>query len=146
MKATQPAMDLKRLQEITEQIRVGMLTTVEGDESLHSRPMVTRQFDADGVLWFFTYESSHKVDEVTRHCNVNISYAEPRDSLYVSITGHAETVTDRKKLAELWDDSLTTWFPQGLKEPDIALLRVTIDHAEFWDGWDALGPKRIDRT
>ena len=44
-----------------------MLTTVDERGGLHSRPMSNkRDVEFDGDLWFFTYGSSHKVDEVNR--------------------------------------------------------------------------------
>ena len=39
----------------------------------------------------------------------------------------------RAKVKELWSESLRTWFPKGADDPDIALLRVTVDAAEYWD-------------
>jgi hypothetical protein len=43
----------------------------------HSRPMsYNREIEFDGDLWFFTYGSSHKVDEVGRVPTVNASFAD----------------------------------------------------------------------
>ena len=34
---------------------------------------------------------------------------------------------------DLWNPMLKPWFPDGLETPDIALLKITADHAEYWD-------------
>jgi general stress protein 26 len=33
----------------------------------------------------------------------------------------------------LWKPELKAWFPDGTDQPDLALLRLTIEKAEFWD-------------
>lgn len=55
---------IKKLGELTKDIKFAMLTTVEPDGSLRSRPMATQQVEFDGDLWFFTGASSHKVHEI----------------------------------------------------------------------------------
>ena len=87
----------------------------------------------DGDLWFFTYGSSHKADEVGRVPKVNASFADVDGQLYASLTGNAEVVRDRAKIEELWKPQLKAWFPEGVDTPDIALLKVTAERAEYWD-------------
>jgi hypothetical protein len=36
-------------------------------------------------------------------------------------------------MEELWSPWLRTWFPRGLDDPDLALLQVNVDTAEYWD-------------
>lgn len=132
---------IQRLRDIVKSIDIGMLTTVDEDGSLRSRPMATNQhIEFDGDLWFFTYAGSHKVLEVEQHQQVNVSYSDPKSQRYVSMTGMAQLVRDRHKMQELWQPSLKTWFPKGLDEPDLALLKVDVEGAEYWDapsGWVA---------
>jgi general stress protein 26 len=42
-------------------------------------------------------------------------------------------VRDRGKIEQLWKPSLKAWFPQGTSEPDLALLKVDVERAEYWD-------------
>ena len=126
--------NVAKLRELIKDIDFGMLTTVDEDGSLHSRPMSTNgDVDSDGDLWFFTYASSHKVAEVSRDQHVNVSFADPRHHRYVSVSGVAELVRDREKIEALWKPALKAWFPKGTDEPDIALLKVTATQAEYWD-------------
>lgn len=110
-----------------------MLTTAEEDGSLRSRPMVTQQFEFDGDLWFFTSANTPKVDEIKHDQHVNVSYAEPKDQKYVSVSGRAQLVRDHQKIEELWNPLYKAWFPNGLENPDLALLKVSVDKAEYWD-------------
>lgn len=125
--------DAAKLGELIKDIRVAMLTTVDKEGRLHSRPMATQQTEFDGTLWFFTDANSVKVHELQRDRHVNVSYANPEDQRYVSVSGMASTMTDRGKMEELWSPLHKAWFPKGLDDPNIALLRIDVDRAEYWD-------------
>lgn len=124
---------IKKLAEMIKDIDFAMLTTVGVDGTLHSRPMSTQRVEFDGDLWFFTRASAPKVGEIEREHQVNVSYAKPEDQRYVSVSGRAVVVRDRAKIEELWSPELKAWFPDGLADPDIALLRVSAERAEYWD-------------
>jgi general stress protein 26 len=125
---------LQKVRDLIKDINFCMLTTLDDDGCLRSRPMSTNgRVEANGDLWFFIYASSHKVTEVNHHQQVNVSFAAPDKQCYVSLCGTAELVQDRAKMQELWQPELKAWFPQELEEPDIGLLKVTASNAEYWD-------------
>ncbi|MDB5290365.1 MAG: putative ral stress protein 26 [Phycisphaerales bacterium] len=126
--------DIQKLNQMIEGIDVAMLTTAMPDGSLHSRPMVSRQVSEDGVLCFFSDADSAKVHEVRRDSHVNISYADTVRQRYVSISGRATVVRDTPKARELWTPIVKAWFPSGPDDPNLVLLRIEIDEAEYWDG------------
>jgi len=125
--------ELDVLKDKIKDIQFAMLTTLEPDNEFHTRPMATHEMDADGTLWFFTYDDSAKVYEVERDKKVGLSYADPGSETYVAASGTAEVVRDQNKINELWSDFLKAWFPNGKEDPRIALLKVTLSHAEYWD-------------
>ena len=134
MEETKGSADFEKLREMLKDIDFCMLTTVDEKDGLHSRPMsLNGEVDEAGNLWFFTSASSQKVSEVGRTPRCNASFAKPDDNRYVSISGRAEISRDRKKIEELWKPELKIWFPEGTDEPDLALLRVAIEKAEYWD-------------
>ena len=126
--------NLQKLREMVKEIDFCMLTTVDENGDLHSRPMsVNEQIDPNGDIWFFTGASSHKVSEIARQPKVNVSFADPDNQHYVSVSGTAQLVRDRKKIEELWKPEFKMWFPEGKDDPDVALLRVSLEKAEYWD-------------
>ena len=126
--------DLQKLQELVKDIDFCMLTTVDEGGDLHSRPMSSNgDIDADGDIWFFTNASSHKVSEIAKLPKVNVSFADPDNQRYVSVSGTAQLVRDRAKIAELWRPEFKIWFPEGKDDPEIALLRISLEKAEYWD-------------
>ena len=126
--------DLQKLRDMVKDIDFCMLTTIDENGDPHSRPMSSNgQIDPNGQLWFFTAASSHKVSEITDSPKVNVSFADPENQHYVSITGLAQLVRDRKTIEELWKPEFKMWFPEGKDDPEVALLRVTLKKAEYWD-------------
>ena len=97
--------------------------------------MASRQADKwDGTLWFFTKKSSPKVDEAKQNSNqVNVSFSDPNQMSFVSVSGSAEFIDDKAKLKELWSSYLKVFFPQGLDDPDLTLMKVKVDYGEYWD-------------
>src|SRR4026207_949967 len=95
--------DLEKLREMVKDIDFCMLTTVDENGGLHSRPMSSNgDIDTDGDIWFFTSASSHKVSEIAKLPKVNLSFADPDNQRYVSVSGKAQLVRDPKKIDELW--------------------------------------------
>ena len=123
---------IEKLKSLTEGIDFCMLTTINGGQ-LRSRPMSTQEMDDDGDLWFFTSDETHKVDEIETDSRVNAAYSKIDGNLYVSVSGRASLVKDRQKIEELWNPILKAWFPEGLDDPTLSLLRVSIEEAEYWD-------------
>ncbi len=50
-----------------------MLTTIDTDGVLRSRPMSTQKTEIDGDLWFFTSDKTHKTEEIERENRVNVN-------------------------------------------------------------------------
>lgn len=108
-----------------------MLTTTAPDGTLMSRPMALQEVEFDGDLWFFAQRSSRKIAHVTAHPQVNVTVASA--STWVSLTGTARVVTDDARKRELWNAVVEAWFPDGPDDPEVVLLEVTGDSAEYWD-------------
>lgn len=121
-----------KLWELIRHVGVAMLTSEDGGQ-LRSRPMWVSQRGFDGALWFFTRAGSHKVEEVRRDNRVGVSFAHPGRQDYVSLSGRASLVRDPAAVKEHWSEAMRAWFPKGTDDSDIALLRVDVETAEYWD-------------
>lgn len=123
---------IEKLNLLIKDVQIAMLTTNDGG-ILRSRPMQTQEADFDGELWFFTHSETHRAEEIEKDNRVNVTYAEHEDNRYVSLSGMVEIIDDREKMEELWSPIYLAWFPKGLDEPNLALLKVTVEQAEYWD-------------
>lgn len=124
-----------QLWDLIKDIRFAMFTTLHANGHLHSRPMTTQNqsIDEDNTLWFFMSRQSDPVADITRDSEVNVSFANPDKQSYVSVSGHAQIVEDEARKRRLWSSMNEAWFPNGPDDPDVALVRVTITHADYWD-------------
>lgn len=122
-----------KLYDMIKDVRVAMMTSIEPDGSLHSRPMYNHTVDDQGDLWFFSRARDPKIGELKKDGQINLAYADTSNQNYVSVSGRAEIVQDKAKVKELWTEGLKTWFPNGPDDPNIALIRVHPSGGEYWD-------------
>jgi len=124
---------IEMLSKLIGDIPVAMLVTTSSQNALRSRPMVNVNTKFDGDLWFFTHKEDPKVDEVAENSQVNVSFMAPDRDRYVSVSGKASLVGSQKRLELLWNDACEKWFPDGKDDPQLGLLRIDVDYAEYWD-------------
>lgn len=128
--------DEQKLINFLDGMETAMMTTLNSDQNLYSRPMATlnvSEEDFDGKLRFITKLNTPKVNELKNNPHVNLSYADSGKNKYASVSGRAEVSQDRQKLSELWNPLFSAWIPEGLDDPEIALISVTVESAELWD-------------
>ena len=128
-----PSGTIAQLNEMICGIDVAILTTLRPDGTLHSCPMAAHLADESGVLWFISASNTEKVEAVRTSQRVNLAYADQASQRYVSISGFCELVRDHLMAKRLWDPSYTSWFPHGLDDPNLILLKVDIQQEEYWD-------------
>ena len=122
-----------RVAKLVDDARICMFTTMTIDGKHVSRPMALQEVEFDGDLWFFAYADSPKVQQIRGNDQVNVSFANTKNSEWTSISGTAAVVEDRAKAEQLWAAPLKTWFPDGLDTPGMVLIKVAADTAEYWD-------------
>lgn len=124
--------NVDKLWELIQGIEFAMLTTHDGN-LLRARPMATAQKAFTGDLWFFTRANAPKVDEVWTDQQVNVSYSDTHKNHYVSVSGRASLVRDKATITQHWNPIMKAWFPKGIDDPEVALLKVHVEQAEYWD-------------
>lgn len=124
------------LKRLIDPIATAMITTVRLDGKLESRPMTTQAMDATGSLWFFTSRRSPWIRLMAGGCPVHVAYVDIGQQLYMSVSGTASPVNDREESRTRWTPMLFTWFPEGFDDPDIQLIRIQIEHADYWRSQD----------
>jgi general stress protein 26 len=125
--------ELKSLAERVGEIETAMLTTLDADGTLRSRPLRTLQMDGEGALWFMTTISSPKIGEIDEHRRVSLSYCRPERETYVWASGVTQILRDEAKARELWTPALRPWLAARHDDPEVVLLKVTVEEAEYWD-------------
>jgi general stress protein 26 len=121
------------LRALLQGIEIGMLATVDVDGTLRSRPVYTQAVDANGALWFYASRSSQPISHETWPL-VNVVYAHPGRQRYVCVCGRISEVDDAERRREVWSDGVRAYFKDGPDDADLVLLRVDVEHVDYWDG------------
>jgi general stress protein 26 len=107
-----------------------MLTSSADDGALHARPMTPQQVTDDLEAWFFVSRTSEQAVDIIERPWVNLSFDGSSD--WLSVAGRATLVDDRQLVEEMWNPVVEAWFPGGSQDPDLVLLRVDAESAEYW--------------
>ncbi|MET0386809.1 MAG: pyridoxamine 5'-phosphate oxidase family protein [Polyangiales bacterium] len=129
----------RKFQEILRGFDNAMLVTHADNAQLHARPMAVAATDPDGSVWFITGADSTKTFEAAQR--PEILAVMQGSSKYLSIMGSAEFSRDREHINRLWKEAYKVWFSQGKDDPNILLIRLRPDSAEYWDNSGAQGVK-----
>ena len=100
--------------------------------------MATQARAAGADLWFVTDRDSPKIADLRRDKNINLSYYNNRTREWISVSGAARIVTDRKKIRELYRPDWAMWFGDNggpkagtPEDPRIVLIGVNIKIAAY---------------
>ncbi len=119
-----------KLYDLVDDIKIAMLTTIDGRGTPHTRPMANQKADRSGAIWFFTDKDGSVAANIKSNPKLTLGYAS--SGAYVSLGGRGEMVDDRARIAELWSEDVKAWFPKGKTDPNLTLLKVVPDEGEFW--------------
>ncbi|MGJ5065430.1 pyridoxamine 5'-phosphate oxidase family protein [Bradyrhizobium oligotrophicum] len=125
------ARDQDRVWDLMKKIGFAMLVTRDGDR-LRARPMSAYLARDENMVYFLTDARRHKDEEIARSPQINLSFADAGAQKYVSLTGTAAVSNDRGKIRELFSTPAKAWWDSA-EDPNIRLLKITPDDAEFWD-------------
>ena len=130
---------IDRVWDIIEKVGVCMLTT-RFDGGLRARPVEARPDREAGRIFFVTDVRGAKDDEIEAHPDVCLTFIDPKDKAYLSITGRASVLRDPKKAAEVWRKTDDVWWPGGPDDQNVRVIRIEPSRAELWDGpkWKAI--------
>ena len=124
--------DLAHVAHLIADIRIAMLTHVQADGSLSSRPMSPIEMDAQGAFWFFVDVRAEQSEHLR---TLNLTFSDIEHATYVSIAGSGEIDIDigRAHIKHLWTPLARPWFPDGPDSEYLALLKFIPESADYWD-------------
>jgi general stress protein 26 len=123
---------VKKIRELLRSFDTALLVTHGKEWPFHARPMALARIEDNCDVWFFTGRSSEKVREIENDERVLV-VCQDETHRYVALQAAAKLIIDRQKAAELWKESYEAWFPQGVDDPDLMLIRAQAESAEYWD-------------
>jgi general stress protein 26 len=129
---------LEKIRQLLKNFPIAFMVTVN-DGTLTARPIgiVGDHGTFDGTLWFITDKRSRKVTAIESGAETTLLFQNDKEGAYLHLSGRASVVDDRNKLEELYTTLQRTWFPKGLDDPDITLVRFDANGASYWDSHDS---------
>ena len=126
-------MNLKELATKMADIDICMMTTWNAEKELVSRPMSNNgDVEYDGHSYFFTDGENHVAKEIAANPQVNLSFA-TKQSIYISVSGDAELITDENEIKQHWNADLDKWFKDGIDTPGLTMIHVAAKKIKYWD-------------
>lgn len=126
--------DISKIAALVRDIKFTMVTFVNHEGHLHAAPMTTQDEEFNGTVWFIGAKDSDLVRSIPGNAQINLIYSDSDRHNYVSINGTAQLVNDPAKLDELWSDGYKAFFAQGKQDPNIQLIKVEANGAQYWEG------------
>jgi general stress protein 26 len=126
---------LNKIRALLKHFRSAMLTTVTAVGVISTRPMGV-QGDPDtfeGTLWFFCDVRSPKAQLVKTGAHTALVLQNDDKSTYLHMSGRASVERNLSKMQELETPTLKTWFPEGLDDPNLTLIRFDADKVDYWE-------------
>ena len=125
---------IDKVRGLLDHFRSAMLTTVVQDQ-LHTRPMglLGEASEFNGSLYFFTRDDSPNVRDLERGAAASLIFQCDKESAYMQLSGHAAEYRDKAKMQELFTPLIGTWFPDGLNDPHLTLIRFDAEAGHFWE-------------
>ncbi|MBA2676450.1 pyridoxamine 5'-phosphate oxidase family protein [Ramlibacter sp.] len=120
---------------LIKDIRFAMLTHRHPEGALHAHPltMQNRDLEPGDPIYFFVSKKTELGQRLLSDGNVCVNYADPDKDVYVSISGNATISEDMALKKKLFNALAKAWFPGGAEDPDLELVAVAIQHAEYWN-------------
>ena len=121
-KSIDPAEIPLKAAEIVKNVKFPMLATIDGNQ-LRVRPVSSVRTDGF-MVYVANLRSYGKTAEIEINPNVELCYLD-EDHNQVRITGHAEVVTDRKLLEEIWRvNKLLHHYLGSIDNPELIVYRI----------------------
>ena len=129
----------EKIRELLKGFPIAFMVTI-ADGALTARPIgVVGDHDAfDGSLWFITDKRSRKVAAIESGATTALMFQNDKEGAYLHLSGRASVVDDRAQLEQLYTTLQRTWFPLGVDDPNITLVRFDAEQGDYWDSHDSL--------
>ena len=125
---------VEKLKKMVDDIKFCFFTTNSNNFDHKTATIMTAQaVDNDGSIWFFSRADSDRNKDIANHKNIQLYFSSPEKNSYVSVDCEAEIIFDKKKIMQLWDPLLKSWFKDGVDDNNISLIKAKTKNANYWD-------------
>jgi general stress protein 26 len=108
--------------------------------------MNVRKVDDDGNLWFLSAEDSSTNRDLAVSPVVDLYFQGASHSDFMHLSGRTEVSKERRRIEELWEPFIKTWFTEGIDDPRITVVKFVPMEGYYWDtkhGYAVAGVKML---
>ncbi len=127
---------IAKVKSILEHVGICMVCTQGKNGDIESRPMILQSVDPDGSLWFFFGRDTFRMNQVEPSPHVTVVAQDSKGQKCVELRGPGKIIDEKDRLQPMWKLDHGAWFPGGLDDPQLALFRVEVREAAYWE-WKA---------
>ena len=124
---------IQKMKSMCEKKTCFFCTGIGMGQPFVTRPMSVQQVDESGNLWFLSAGDSLKNIEIQGNSSVQLLFQGSAHADFVALSGNASITKDRRKIEELWEPLLKTWFTEGVADERITVIKVEPDEGYYWD-------------
>ena len=124
---------VEKIREVAKSAHICLFGTAVSQVPLTARPMAVQTVDASGNLWFLSSRDSRTNRHIAADPRVQLFFANPGSSEYLTLDGTASVSDDRSLREEHWTPIAKTWFNGGVDDPDLTVIKVEAGDGYYWD-------------
>ncbi|POW17538.1 hypothetical protein PSTT_00462 [Puccinia striiformis] len=131
---------LLRFEKIVEHVKTAMLTTRHNGGALNSRAMMPAS--KKGLVFeFIANNHSEKFEDLQHDPSCNVSFYDPSNTDWVSVSGQAKIIEDHEEIKKIWSSSLSAWFGNlgdgkhtgNYDDPRVAAIQIKPTEIRYWN-------------
>ena len=119
---------VETVKDIIKDIETAMFSTIS-EGRINSRPMQTQDIEFDGDLWFLTKRTPANIKKLWLiPTSISLMSANPMYRF-----GERPAVDDLERKKALWNAAYEKFLQTSYDDPNIILIKVDTDTAEYWE-------------
>jgi len=124
---------IEQMKYLADTSNICMLITTDAAGKRNNKPMAAIRIDEEGNCWFFASKSSGKIKDISNNNKIEIVFANPDNDDYLEIHGSGTTICDIMEIQKNWSPLVNEWFPGGITDPQICLVKIDVTSVFYWD-------------
>jgi general stress protein 26 len=126
-------MTQQEISTLLRSIDVCMMTTIDSNGDINSRPMLqNKEAEYDGYLYFFSLKDTRKVRDLNDIPTISLTYQDKEGTLFLQAHGEGEIVDSIEAMTPHWDKKLNLWWHEQEHTPGMCMIRVKVAWIRYW--------------
>jgi len=123
---------IEKMTKLVRDIKIAFLLTDLKKQPINAVPMITKKVDEHGNIWFLSRLDSKHNSNIAKDPLVQLLYSHPSNMEYLSVSGNASIVSDKKIIENFHGAEDDAWF-RDADESKYTAVKIVPKEAYFWD-------------